>query len=95
MSVLRITRFKVRPQDADRMLELRSELIDRVREEAPGLRRTYLGQVDAETWLDLWLWDSRESLQSAVDAQLPEAAAAFSVTSDVTGEVATLVHPVI
>jgi hypothetical protein len=50
-------------------------------------------RVDERTWVDSWLWDSTEILDAALAGapRLPEAAAAFALTGDVSAEQGELV----
>ncbi|HEU4947892.1 MAG TPA: antibiotic biosynthesis monooxygenase [Kribbella sp.] len=93
MSVLRMTRFSVDPANADQMLAKRADLIAAVRANFAGLTEARLARVDDETWLDLWRWESLESLQTALAGAptLPEAAAAFALIHDASEERGELV----
>jgi len=93
MAVLRVTRFKTDPADAEAMLGRRADLIAAVRRDYPGLLHAQLAKVDDETWIDAWRWDSRDHAQAAIGnvSNIPEAGAAFSLTRDATAEFADLV----
>lgn len=52
MAVLRLTRFKTDPTDAEEMLARRAALIAAVRQAHPGLLQAQLARVDNETWID-------------------------------------------
>jgi hypothetical protein len=93
MTILRLTRFTVDAARADEMLEKRVELITAVRAKCTGPTETRLARVDDETWLDLWCWDSDESLQeaAALAPSLPEAKAAFALVQNPTEERVELV----
>ena len=93
MAVLRVTRFKTDPADAEAMLGRRADLIAAVRRDYPGLLHAQLAKVDDETWIDAWRWDSRDHAQAAIGdvPNIPEAGAAFSLTRDATAEFADLV----
>jgi len=93
VAVLRLTRFTTDPADAREMLARRSALIDAVRRAYPGLVQAQLAQVDDQTWIDAWRWESRVNAEAALAdaAAIPEAAAAFSLTRDATAEFADLV----
>jgi hypothetical protein len=92
MTIMRITRYTTDPADVPAMLARRDALVAAVRVAHPGMRDASLGRVDERTWLDLWRWESRVQLEAAVadTPNIPEAAAAFALTSDVTVEVADL-----
>lgn len=93
MAVLRLTRFKTDPADAEEMLARRNALVDAVRRAYPGLIHAQLVKVDDDTWMDAWRWESRANAQAAIadTAAIPEAAAAFSLTRDASAEFADLV----
>jgi Antibiotic biosynthesis monooxygenase len=93
MAVLRVTRFKTDPADAEEMLARRKTLIDAVRRDYPGLIQAQLAKVDDQTWIDSWRWESRANAEAAIAdvPSIPEAGAAFSVTRDATAEFADLV----
>ena len=89
MTILRLTRFTLKPTvEVDAMLATRGELIDAIRGKFGGLVETRLAKVDDTTWLDLWRWESAESLQAALAGApaLPQAAAAFALVEDATEE---------
>ncbi|MBO0771606.1 MAG: antibiotic biosynthesis monooxygenase [Actinobacteria bacterium] len=93
MAIIRTTRFKADPARATEVVARRAELISAVRAAFPGLTEARLAQVDEGTWVDMWRWDSAESLATALAGApaLPAAAAAFSLVTDVTAENADLV----
>jgi quinol monooxygenase YgiN len=93
MAVLRLTRFKVDPANTEEMLARRAALVAAVREAYPGLLHTQLAKVDDQTWIDAWRWDSLASARNAIEhaSTIPEAAAAFSLTTDTTAEFADIV----
>lgn len=93
MTVLRMTRFSLDPAKAETMLAKRADLIAAVRAGFPGLTETRLARIDDETWLDQWIWDSVESLETALAGapSLPEAQVAFSLVRDASEERAELV----
>jgi hypothetical protein len=93
MTVLRMTRFSLDPAKTETMLAKRVELIAAVRASFPGLAETRLARIDDETWLDQWIWDSVESLETALAGgpSLPEAKVAFSLVRDASEERAELV----
>jgi Antibiotic biosynthesis monooxygenase len=93
VAVLRLTRFKTDPADAEEMLARRNALVDAVRRAYPGLIHAQLVKVDDDTWMDAWRWESRANAQAAIanTAAIPEAAAAFSLTRDASAEFADLV----
>jgi hypothetical protein len=93
MTVLRMTRFTLDPAKAETMLVKRADLIAAVRANFSGLTETRLARVDDETWLDQWIWDSVESLETALAGgpSLPEAQVAFSLLREASEERAELV----
>lgn len=93
MAVLFLIRFTTDPDQAEEMLAARAALIAAVRDRCSGLTEARLSKLDEGTWLDVWRWDSRASMQAALDAAptIPEAAAAFSATSGATRETADVV----
>jgi hypothetical protein len=88
MALIRTTRFTADPADADTVLQRRRNLLDAIRARSCGPTETRLIRVDERTWVDMWRWDSLETLQTALDGapSLPEAAAAFAVARDVSAE---------
>ncbi|HEX5188983.1 MAG TPA: hypothetical protein VFW16_05560 [Streptosporangiaceae bacterium] len=93
MAVIRISRFTVDPALTKEMLDKRAELITAVRASFSGLTEARLARVGDNQWVDTWRWDSVASLQAALAGApgLPEAAAAFSLTGDLTAEQADVV----
>ena len=93
MSIMRTTHFTVTPEQAEAMIDRRATLIAAVRRDYPGLAETRLSRIDSERWVDVWRWDSAEVMQAALAAapNLPEAAAAFALTSNLSAEQAELV----
>jgi hypothetical protein len=88
MALIRTTRFTADPADAETVLERRGKLLEAVRAAFAGPTGTRLVRVDERTWVDMWRWDSPETLRAALDGapRLPEAAAAFAVARDVSAE---------
>lgn len=82
MAIVNIVRFKVRPEDADEMVARRDALVDAAKKASPGLVRAVLSKVDDESWVDIWHWDSEESLKAAQAEVGPVAQAAFELVSD-------------
>ncbi|MGC4787737.1 hypothetical protein ACLQ22_07815 [Micromonospora sp. DT178] len=93
MTLIRTTRFTADPADADTVLKRRAKLLDAIRAAYDGPAETRLVRVDERTWVDMWRWDSPETLRAALEGApgLPEAAAAFAVARDVTAEQGDLV----
>jgi hypothetical protein len=71
----------------------RAQLISAVRAAYAGLAEPRLAGVGEDKWVDMWRWDSPMSMQAALAGApaLPGAAAAFSLTHDVTAEEAELI----
>jgi hypothetical protein len=88
MALIRTTRFTADPADVDTVLERRRKLLEAVRAAFAGPTETRLIRIDERTWVDMWRWDSGETLRAALGGApgLPEAAAAFAVTRDVSAE---------
>jgi len=88
MTIIRTTRFTADPADASTVLERRRKLLEAIRAEFAGPAETWLVRVDERTWVDMWRWDSPETLRAALDGApgLPEAAAAFAIARDVLAE---------
>lgn len=93
MTYVRITRFKTDPANEQAMIEKRAVLIAAVRESFPGLTEARLGRLEDGTWVDHWYWEDAEIMQKALAAAptIPEAGAAFSLTTDSAGETAEIV----
>jgi hypothetical protein len=92
MSVIRTTRYQ---SDAavEEILARRTAVISAVRAQYPGLIQARLTRLEDGTWVDHWVWDSAEHMQaaSAGAPNIPEAGAAFAITSDATAETAEIV----
>lgn len=90
MSTVRIDRFTVEPQNAEKLVRHRNDLVEAVRAAAPGLLDTRLVKVDERTWVDMWRWDSLASARAAAERAraggFPEAGAVFALADDVTTE---------
>ena len=93
MAALRLARFKVDPADTAEMVARRNALVAAAKKAFPGLTEARLAQLDDQTWIDVWRWDSRTSAQEAITngSAIPEAAAAFSLVQGVTMELAEVV----
>ncbi|HEX6681679.1 MAG TPA: hypothetical protein VF062_02750 [Candidatus Limnocylindrales bacterium] len=96
MAVIRLDRFKADPANTDELISRRNALIAAVRRATPGLVQTRLARVDDETWIDMWCWDTASHAQAAVRlaqaGQIPEAGAAFALTTDATTEFAEIIE---
>ena len=70
------------------VLERRRELLDAVRARFSGPAEARLLRIDERNWVDMWRWESDETLRAALEGapRLPEAAAAFAVARDVSAE---------
>jgi hypothetical protein len=90
MTIIRLDRFRVDPANLDELIARRNALVGAVRQATPGLVQARLTRVNDDTWIDMWQWETREQAQAAVtlahSGQLPEAGAAFALTSDATTE---------
>lgn len=84
MNVVTIGRFTVAPADADAIVTRHAALVKAVRNVNPGLRDTQLGRIDESTWLGVWQWESAAAFAAvrAIAPKLPEAAAAFALTTE-------------
>jgi hypothetical protein len=93
MQHTRIARFHVDPDDTEKMLTARGELIAAIRRRGPGLIQASLGRVDERTWLDVWRWQSRVDLDRALEAgpMIAEGPVVFALTQDLTTEDVSLV----
>jgi len=93
MAIIRTTRFTADPAQAEEIIARRAELISAIRAGFAGLTETRLTRVGDDTWVDMWRWDCAASMQAALAGgpTLPEAAAAFSLTRDVSAENAELI----
>jgi hypothetical protein len=93
MALIRTTRFTADPADTATVLQRRRNLLDAIRARFCGPAEARLIRVDERTWVDMWRWDSPETLQAALAAapSLPEAAAAFAVARDISAEQGDLV----
>lgn len=93
MAVLRLDRFTIDPADSRELRNRHAALVAAATDAFPGLLGVELAQVDDQTWIDVWRWDSLDSAQAAVAAAptIPQAGAAFSLTKDLTVEFAEVV----
>jgi hypothetical protein len=88
MNHTRIARFHVDPDDTEKMLIAREELIAAIRRRCPGLIQAILGRVDERTWVDVWRWESRADLDRALEAgpTIAEGPGVFALTQELTTE---------
>ncbi|MGW3607048.1 antibiotic biosynthesis monooxygenase [Micromonospora sp. NPDC005161] len=88
MSVITVTRFTIEPDTAAALRTRHADLVAAIRAATPGLVETRLGQVDEQTWIGIWRWDSAQRLQAAgrIAPELPETAATFSLARAVTAD---------
>jgi hypothetical protein len=88
MTVIRLSRFSADPASVETMLARRADLIAAVRRAHPGLERAEIVRVDERTFVDVWRWDSAESLRAAqaTAPTMPESGPAFALTTDITAE---------
>ena len=95
MSILRFDRFTSDPDRATELLARREALVEAVRAAVPGLIQTRLTRVDERTWVDTWLWESKEAALAAVaqarSGAIPEVPAALALATDMTTEFAEVV----
>jgi hypothetical protein len=87
MAVSRTHHYKVDPADLNRLIAVRTTLIDAVRAAHPGLTQTRLTRLEDGTFTDVWCWESAEQMQAlAADMSSfrPLAGAAWALTSDAT-----------
>jgi hypothetical protein len=82
-AVVRVHRYVVEPKNLDEFLTRRASVIDLIRAAHPGLAATRLIRLEDGSYTDTWQWDSMPAMVAAFPlAQSPEAAAAWSLTSD-------------
>ena len=93
MAIIRTIHFTADPAQAEEIIVKRAELISAIRAAFAGLTEARLARVGDDTWVDMWRWDSAANMEAALAGgpSLPEAAAAFSLTRDISFEVAGLV----
>jgi len=91
MEIVNVVRFKISPTREQEMLDTRTVLLAAARKVGPGPRHTVLTRVDEETWMDVWHWDSEESLTATQAARLPEAEAAFGMVEVIDGTMGRIV----
>ena len=62
-----IVRVRPKPGKAQRLLEIRDELVRSYREAWPGfVSCRLLGPEDGDTWVDLWYWRSKADAETAL-----------------------------
>jgi Antibiotic biosynthesis monooxygenase len=84
-AVVRVHTFKVEPENLAEFRTRRAAVIDLIRSAHPGLTSTRLVRLDGGSYTDMWHWESMQAMAAAFPmAQSPEAAAAWSLTSDST-----------
>jgi hypothetical protein len=92
-AVVRVHTYRVEPEKLDEFLTRRAAVIDLIRAAHPGLTSTRLVRFEDGSYTDTWYWESMPAMVAAFPlAQSPEAAAAWSLTSDssaTNGEVIT------
>jgi hypothetical protein len=93
MAMIRTARFTTDAAQAGEMLARRAELIRVVREAFPGLTEARLARLGEDSWVDIWRWESAASMQTATAGahDLPETAAAFALTRNLTAEDAEVI----
>jgi len=93
MAMIRTARFTTDAAQAGEMLARRAELIRVVREAFPGLTEARLARLGEDRWVDIWRWESAASMQTATAGahDLPETAAAFALTRNLTAEDAEVI----
>ena len=94
MAVLRLDRFTIDPAGTGELLTRHAAPVTAAKDAFPGLTEVQLAKAGDQTWLDVWRWDSLASAQAAGAgaAAIPEAAAAFPLTKDVTVKYAEVVN---
>ena len=80
MSVVRMHRYSVDPEQLDEFIKRRAELIDAIRAAPPALAETRLTHLKDGTFTDVWRWDSAEEMAKAA-ADLPNFPQAFATMS--------------
>jgi hypothetical protein len=93
MAIIRTVRFTADPAQAEEIIARRAELISAIRAAFAGLTEARLAKVGEDMWVDMWRWDSAANMDAALadGPSLPQAAAAFSLTRDLSFEVAELI----
>lgn len=93
MAHVRIARFHLDPEDTEKMLIAREELIAAIRQRCTGLTQASLGRVDERSWLDVWRWETRADLDRALEAgpTFAEGPVVFALTQELTTEDVSLV----
>jgi Antibiotic biosynthesis monooxygenase len=90
-AVVRFHTYVVEPENLEEFLTRRAAVIDLIRAAHPGLVATRLVRLEDDSYTDTWQWESMAAMAAAFPmAKSPEAAAAWSLTSDssaVNGEV--------
>ena len=93
IAVVRVHTYGVEPKNLAEFLTRRTAVIDLIRAAHPGLVATRLIRLEDGSYTDLWSWESMPAMAAAFPlAQSPEAAAAWSLTSNSsasTGELIT------
>lgn len=81
MNALEITRYRIDPDRIDEFAGLWPPAVEAIRASCPGLIEARLVRLDVDTFLDAWLWTSRDAAEAAAAAApgIPEAAAMFSL----------------
>ena len=91
MDIVNVVRFTISEEDEQKMLAQRETLLAAVRAHSTGLQRAVLTKIDEKTWMDLWHWDSEESLTKVQQARLPEAVASFAMVDLIDGTMGRVV----
>ena len=84
MASVRTHRYTLAPDQMDKFLAQRAELIGQWRAAGFDLVETRLYRLEDETYLDVWRWASDEVMAKAFDAmgEIPLLEATLGMTSD-------------
>jgi hypothetical protein len=95
MAVYELARFRVDPENAEKLVSSRDDMVAAMRRRFPALLDARLARLDEDTWIDVWRWSDLEAAKSAAAtaSEVPEVARMFSLIADVISmEHAEIVH---
>jgi heme-degrading monooxygenase HmoA len=81
MATMELARYRIDPATVAEMQDRWHAAVQAIRARFPGLITAQLTQLDDDTFVDVWQWETREAALAAADGapQIPEAAALFAL----------------
>lgn len=87
-NIVRTHTYRVAPEDLDKLLTQRADLIAGIRAGNPGLVETRLTRHDDGTYTDAWRWESTEQMTTALATAggFPLVGATLGLTHDASAQ---------